>query len=73
MIGLKFCTFVRFMATDQATSRRSEHSMMSGEVARRATHHRTFEAAFSFCGRNCSEGENNGSASNEHFHLNLRS
>jgi hypothetical protein len=73
MIGLKFCTFVRFVAPDQATSRRSEHSMMSGEVARRATHQRTLEAAFSFCGRNYCDGENNGSASNQYFHLNLRS
>ena len=40
--ALHFCAFVGFMTANRATCRRSDQSMMSGEMARSTAHHSTF-------------------------------
>jgi hypothetical protein len=73
--ALHFCAFVGFMTAKRATCRRSDQSMMSGEMARSAAHQSTFYAAFGFrrrCRCRCQDKQNSG-ASNEHFHFSLQS
>jgi hypothetical protein len=77
--ALHFCAFVGFMTANRATCRRSDQSMMSGEMARSTAHHSTFYAAFGFrrrrrCRCRCQDKEQdkeNGGASNERFHFSL--
>jgi hypothetical protein len=71
--ALHFCAFVGFMTANRATCRRSDQSMMSGEMARSAAHHGTFYAAFGFRRRRRCQDKKNGGASNEHFHFGLQS
>ena len=71
--ALHFCAFVGFMTANRATCRRSDQSMMSGEMARSTAHQSTFYAAFGFRRRRCCQDEENGGASNERFHFSLQS
>jgi predicted N-acetyltransferase YhbS len=71
--ALHFCAFVGFMTANRATCRRSDQSMMSGEMARSTAHHSTFYAAFGFRRRRCCQDKENGGASNERFHFSLQS
>jgi hypothetical protein len=70
---LHFCAFVGLVTAEHATCRRSEQSMMSGEMARSTAHQSTFYAAFGFRRRRCCQDKENGGASNERFHFSLQS